>query len=248
MKLLNLLMALLTMTITHAQANTCSATSGAQRVALLELYTSEGCDSCPPTDRWVSALATRGFAGDRVIPLAFHVDYWNYLGWKDPFAQARHTERQRFVNARVRTRTIYTPQLMLDGKDYRRGLSVEAFTSDIAAINRLKPGAAIELKLASVSGALDVSATITAPASAQVYFALTENRLSNQVTAGENRGHRLEHDYVVRELAGPFATAGARHRFSVNPNWKTRDLTTVAFVQDAASGEVLQALALPYCG
>ena len=115
MKLLNLLMALLTMTITHAQANTCSATSGAQRVALLELYTSEGCDSCPPTDRWVSALATRGFAGDRVIPLAFHVDYWNYLGWKDPFAQARYTERQRFVNARVRTRTIYTPQLMLDG-------------------------------------------------------------------------------------------------------------------------------------
>ena len=88
-----------------ATAATCNASSGAQRVALLELYTSEGCDSCPPADRWTSALPARGFDATRVITLAYHVDYWNYLGWTDPFAQARFTERQRFVNARNRNRT-----------------------------------------------------------------------------------------------------------------------------------------------
>jgi hypothetical protein len=77
-----------------APAAECTAASGPERVAVLELYTSEGCDSCPPADQWVSALPARKFGGDRVIPLAFHVDYWNQLGWNDPFSQAAFSARQ----------------------------------------------------------------------------------------------------------------------------------------------------------
>src|SRR5215218_3837153 len=100
----------------------CTATSARHRVPLLELYTSEGCDSCPPADRWISSLASRGYGSDRVVVLAFHVDYWDRLGWPDRFAQTRFTERQRAINDRNRSRVIYTPQLVLNGKDYRRGL------------------------------------------------------------------------------------------------------------------------------
>lgn len=246
-------LALLNLTAPETHAATCSATSGAQRVALLELYTSEGCDSCPPADRWVSALPARGYTAERVVTLAYHVDYWNYLGWKDPFAQARFTERQRFANARIGNRTIYTPQLMLDSKDYRRGVR-DNFAQDIADINRQKPGADIALSMTGAAGALETSARVTLHrqnAGAAVFLALTENKLANQVTAGENRGKRLEHDFVVRELAGPFAldARGAlTHSFRLAPAWKTRDLTVAAFVQTAATGEVLQAVALPYCG
>src|SRR5262249_3744705 len=106
----------------------CNLESGARRVALLELYTSEGCDSCPPTDRWVSALAGRGLEPSRVVTLGFHVDYWNYLGWSDPFAKADFSARQRVASQRNRATVVYTPQLLLNGADYRRG----TFRDDIA--------------------------------------------------------------------------------------------------------------------
>lgn len=243
--------AIILFTTTPATAATCTATSGAQRVALLELYTSEGCDSCPPTDRWVSALPARGLGTDRVLTLAYHVDYWNYLGWTDPFAQARFTERQRYANNRIRNRTIYTPQLMLDGKDYRQGLSLTDFQQRIATANREKPGADITLSLQSAAGTLDTTTQVTLhrkDSGAAVFLALTENKLATSVSSGENKGKRLEHDFVVRELAGPFtADAAIKHKFRVAPSWKTRDLWVAALVQKAATGEVLQALALPYC-
>jgi len=236
-----------------AAAATCSASSGAQRVTLLELYTSEGCDSCPPTDRWTSALPARGLGADRVVTLAYHVDYWNYLGWKDPFAQARFTERQRFVNARIRNRTVYTPQLMLDGQDYRQGLSLKDIQERIASVNREKPGADIALALHSSAGALETTVRVTLhrkDAGAGVFLALYENKLANQVSAGENKGKRLEHDFVVRELAGPFPVGASAitHKFNVAPSWKTRDLSVAAFVQTAATGEVLQVLSATWCG
>lgn len=246
--------AILSLQSPAAHANRCTSASGTQRVALLELYTSEGCDSCPPADRWTSALPARGYGADRVVTLAYHVDYWNYLGWKDPFAQARFTERQRFVNARIRNRTVYTPQLMLDGKDYRTALSLTDFQQRITAANIEKPGADISLSLNAQADTAEASARITLhrkEAGASAFLALYENNLANQVTAGENKGKRLTHDFVVRELAGPFAIDGrnvVQHKFALAPSWKTRDLNVAAFVQTAATGEVLQAAALPWCG
>ena len=232
-----------------AIAASCSAASGTQRVALLELYTSEGCDSRPPSERWINALQARGFGADRVLPLAFHVDYWDYIGWKDPFAQARFCKHQRFAHARISNRTVYTLQLMPAGKDYRRGLSLESLRADVDAINRRTPVAPVQLQLHIGPGGVEVNGNVTATTpAAQEFLALSESRLSNQMTAGENRGKRLEHDHVARDLAGPFAAGALRHRLAINTNWKHKDLAVSAFVQDAASGELLQALALPYCG
>lgn len=252
MKLAACISVLMTLNATPVTAASCNATSGTQRVALLELYTSEGCDSCPPTDRWVSALPAQGWGATRVVTLAYHVDYWNYLGWSDPFAQKRFTERQRFVNNRIRNRTVYTPQLMLDGKDYRQSLSLSDFQQRIAAVNREKPGADIALSLHSSTGTLETAARVALhreQAGASVFLALYENKLASQVSAGENKGKRLEHDFVVRELAGPFAedAAAINHKFRLAPAWKTRDLSVAAFVQTAATGAVLQALVLPWC-
>ena len=233
-------------------AATCTTTSGTQRVTVLELYTSEGCSSCPPADRWVSTLPALELGADRVVTLAYHVDYWDDLGWHDPFAQARFSERQRFANARIRKRTIYTPQVMLDGQDYRQWQWRNDIEARIDTVNQEQPGADIALSLSGDAAALDVSVRVALrreDAAAGVFVALYENRLMNRVSAGENIGKRLAHDFVVRELAGPFAVgvAATSHRFRLAETWKKRDLSVAAFVQSAATGEVLQALAVPWC-
>ena len=239
-------------------AASCPAESGARRVALLELYTSEGCDSCPPTDRWVSGLPGRGLAHDRVVVLAFHVDYWNYLGWADPFAKAEYSARQRTASQRRKARVVYTPQLLLNGEDYRRGYLHDDFPGRVNAVNRDAAIARISLMLATETAhILSVHGTAAVPDTgkrrgAQAYLALYENNLATQVMAGENRGRHLRHDFVVRELAGPYAiepqgTAALGHHFKLDPRWKTADLHVAAFVQNEHDGDVLQAITLPYC-
>jgi len=93
----------------QAHALQCSAQSGPHTAALVELYTSEGCDSCPPADRWLQGLAAQGFAPGRVVPLSLHVNYWDYIGWKDPYAQQRFADRQRKLAQVIRARVVYTP-------------------------------------------------------------------------------------------------------------------------------------------
>lgn len=248
----------MTLSVATVDAATCGAESGARRVVLLEHYTSEGCDSCPPADRWVSALRDRGFTTEHVVTLGFHVDYWNVLGWIDPFAKAHYSARQRDASQRNKSRVVYTPQLLLNGRDYRRGAVLDDFAGRVSAFAREAPMARISLKLATQpSGTLAVqgAAAVAEPAEkrdARAYLALYENNLSTQVTAGENRGKRLRHDFVVREMAGPYAiddrgTVALGHQFRIEPGWKTSDLHVAAFVQDERSGDVLQALALAYC-
>lgn len=243
---------------TSTPAATCGAESSARRVALLELYTSEGCNSCPPTDRWISELPARGYGTGSVVTLAFHVDYWNYLGWPDPFARAQYSERQRTASRRNGARVVYTPQLLLNGRDYRRGSLFDDLGDRLGAVNRDAARAKIVLQLQTdgatsltARGSVEV-ADAAARGDAHAFLALYENNLSNQVTAGENRGRRLRHDFVVRELAGPFpvdASGGARlqQQLDLDPGWKTADLNIAAFVQSARSGEVLQALAMRVC-
>jgi len=96
----------------------CAAASGASRASLLELYTSEGCSSCPPADRWLSGLRGRDDLLGRLVPLAFHVDYWNDLGWEDRFAKPEYSARQGSISRRNRSRSVYTPQFVLDGRDW----------------------------------------------------------------------------------------------------------------------------------
>lgn len=248
----------LTLASPGAGAAQCAAESGSRRVALLELYTSEGCDSCPPADRWVSALAQRGLDPGRIVTLGFHVDYWNNLGWKDPYSTADYSARQRASNQRNRATFVYTPQLLLNGADYRRGAFKDDIADRVNAINQERPGARIALKLAtgpaseiSVQGAVAVP-DISQRDGAQAYLAVYENNLANAVTSGENRGKQLRHDFVVRALAGPFAVdprgeAAFVHRFPLDRAWKNADLRVASFVQNQRTGDILQALETPIC-
>jgi len=247
----------LTVLASGAGAASCTVESGARRVALLELYTSEGCDSCPPADRWVSALPGRGLDPARVVTLGFHVDYWNYLGWSDPFAKADYSARQRVASQRNRATVVYTPQLLLNGADYRRGIFKDGIADRVNGVNQERPGARISLKLTSGSAALSVQGAAVVPEvsrreDAQAFIALYENRLLTAVASGENRGKQLRHDFVVRALAGPFPV-DARGEISfvqhipLEPAWKGADLHIASFIQNRATGDVLQALAAPVC-
>ena len=100
-----------------AQSNQCSVTSGPTITPVVELYTSEGCSSCPPADKWASSLKEKSASGGVVVQ-AFHVGYWDYIGWVDRFAAPSYTNRQRDIAAKNNLRSIYTPQAVLDGKDW----------------------------------------------------------------------------------------------------------------------------------
>lgn len=226
-----------------------TATAGnVPRLALLELYTSEGCNSCPPTDRWVSSLPQPQLVPQRLVVLAFHVDYWNYLGWPDRFSQRRFTERQQALVRTNGLRTAYTPQLLLNGRDFRDTAGLE---KQLARINVQTPSVNLTLHADRKDSTLTASVLAnpvasSAPEPMELYVALYENNLESQVQAGENHGKRLRHDYVVRVLIGPVAVAPDKATRQAWPiplaaDWKRADLGLAAFVQSAKSGEVLQA-------
>ena len=238
-----------------ARAAACGAKSGAQTLAVVELYTSEGCDSCPPADRWLSGFKGAGAYADRVLPLALHVDYWDYIGWKDPFAQAQFSARQREMAAINRMRTVYTPQVLLGGRDFRPG---NGFDAALDRINRTPPRADLEVRMSSASARelkLDAKAVLRNGAESKdavLYLAVFESGLASPVAAGENKGKLLRHDFVVREWAGPFAfapggTLDVTRAVAVPAGWKAKDLGAAALVQNRSSGEILQALRLASC-
>ena len=176
----------------QAASGECTARSGPGTAALVELYTSEGCDSCPPADEWLRKLRAAGFGPESVVPLALHVDYWDYIGWKDPFASAAFGARQRELNAINRSRVVYTPQVLLAGRDYRNWSGAGRFGTDVRAVNAAPARAQIELALRGP----EIRAAAAVPKSddrvdTALYVAVYENGLSNRVTAGENRGVTL---------------------------------------------------------
>ncbi len=256
-----LLIALLALATASAEAAHCSARSPATTTALVELYTSEGCDSCPPADRWLASLGAKGYAPDRVVPIALHVDYWDYIGWKDPYARQVFSARQRKMASLARAAFVYTPQVLLQGQDFRgwrEGLGLgSAFATQVASINAQPARARIALTLDSgQKEAIQAQATVelpngVAPADLALYLGAYENKLVSDVRAGENRGRTLEHDYVVLQWTGPFELKGARlverQRLPLLPKAVPANSGVVAFVQNRSTGEVLQALMLPAC-
>src|SRR2546430_7591383 len=126
-----------------AGAERCSALSGERTTALVELYTSEGCSSCPPADRWLSCLG-KTHRPEVVVPLALHVDYWDYIGWKDPYAKREFSQRQRRLSQLQRLALVYTPQVLLEGMDFRSWGQPE-FDRELARINAQPARARLEL-------------------------------------------------------------------------------------------------------
>lgn len=224
-------------------APACVASSGVQRAVLLELYTSEGCDSCPPADRRLSQFKGQPELSGRVVPLAFHVDYWDRLGWADRFASPQYTQRQYAMASLARSRLVYTPQFLKNGRDWRGA------GSPLDGVGENPAGAKITLEIGvPAAGPVEIGGVVSgAKGTAETYVALYENNLESQVRAGENSGKTLRHDYVVRRLIGPLAPdsegrVALRRQIALDPAWKRADLGVAVFVQDQGTGEILQAL------
>jgi hypothetical protein len=219
---------------THgAYAALCSARSGPQTTAFVELYTSLGCRSCPPADRWLSGLGKR-YAPDRVVPLALHVDYADYLGWKEPYARRAFSQRQGRLSMRQRLALVYTPHVLLQGDDFRSWDGSE-FEGVVARINAVPARAQIALQLlpSRAGGALHVQVDAQAGESdARLYVAAYESRLETA---------------VALEWKGPFALGHHELTLALLPNAKPADSGVVTFVQKHRTAEVLQALMLPAC-
>ena len=241
---------LLAALLATTQIATCQVQAPATPPTVVELYTSEGCSSCPPAEAWLGALAEDAVA-HRIVPLAFHVDYWNYIGWTDPFALPAHSSRQRSLSRAEGGSVVYTPQVRLAGDDFRGWRSAEQVRERIA-LRTPRPDATVDLRLETGAERLHVDARTHLPSRTVAYLALYERRLASNVRSGENAGRRLIHDFVVRRFAGPFTVAGSgefalRHDFDLAPDWKRADLGVALIQADARSGASLLGAALNAC-
>lgn len=167
--------------------------SGESQATLLELFTSEGCNSCPPADRWFSGLKDHPRLWKDLVPVAFHVDYWNYLGWEDRFASPVYAQRQRSFKSQGAARAVYTPGMMALGQEWRDW-----------RYGRALPGSEEQTGVLSVSidgddfqAAFDTGSEAKAHKNPELHVAVLGFGLQTPVKAGENRGELLEHDFVV---------------------------------------------------
>ena len=172
-------------------AESCSVQSGPTRTPVIELYTSEGCSSCPPADKWLSTLKPVGADTGAVIQ-AFHVGYWDYIGWVDRFASPAHTIRQRKIAAINRQDSIYTPQAVLNGRDWRDWGRLPSSKEPAGASIAIRQVAAdrFEALVTPTAGAVGIWSA---------YWSVTEHGHSSKVKSGENAGAFLQHDFVVRQ-------------------------------------------------
>lgn len=237
--------------IASADAASCRATSGPALRPLVELYTSEGCSSCPPADRWLSRHF--GPRSPNATALAFHVDYWDRLGWKDRFGRADYTARQEQAMRAQRGTFVYTPQVVLQGRDFvewRGGAPDRA----LAALSSRQAKATIDVDARVDAQALDVDVRVAldAPPTRSTYVAVAyaDSGLATDVRGGENRGERLVHDHVVRAFdTRDLYRSPAKVSFRMaRPAEAGSRPVLVAFVQDRATGDVLQTLELPLEG
>ena len=246
-----LTLALCAATASVGAADRCVAESGARTLPLVELYTSEGCDSCPPADRWV-AQAFPPARDAAAAVLAFHVDYWDRLGWPDRFARASWSERQHAIARAARTDVVYTPQVVLQGRDTTAWRGAGA-SRDIAQAASAPARAAIALSASVVDRRVtfEAKARIAATAEragARLLVAYTDSGHRTDVRAGENAGVTLGHEHVVRALAQS-ATPDATGALALEGSFALpADAGThphlVAFVERDAAREILQSLVL----
>jgi hypothetical protein len=215
---------------------TCVAQSSVERAHLVELYTSEGCSTCPPAEQWLGTLR----ASSNFVGLEFHVDYFDDQGWRDPFSDARYTARQKTLAKRGTRDQVYTPQVVMDGRPWK--------TWPKGAPPALQEGAAPALQL-EVTPGKDLHIALATPAETpdgyRFFVALSQNGLHSAVGAGENRGKRLDHDQVVRDFAGPLTIPQAIATLHPPADFDADNGAVVAFLENERSGEIAQVVRLP---
>jgi hypothetical protein len=231
----------------------CDVTSGPNTAALIELYTSEGCSSCPPADKRLSQFPSHDYSLERVVPISLHVNYWDNLGWKEPFAQTRFGERQSWLVHVNGHKTVFTPHFFVSGTEVRdwRGRLGDELKRVTAEPARASIGLHAEF---TGAGVISVAGSATAnshPGQLALFVAVTENKLTSRVSAGENRGVTLSHDHVVRRWIGPIALKSGHVDFKqnvmVHPAWNAAQLGIAGFVQDLGTGQILQAVGATQC-
>jgi len=223
------------------------AQSTADRVPVIaELFTSEGCSSCPPADGLLEMLLQeQPIKGVYVIPLSEHVTYWDHQGWKDPFSAQQYTVRQQQYGLRFNIESIYTPQLVIDG-------ARELVGSDKRAIERAladqakTPKPVLTVTATVADGSLNMAAAgpgLTAEKDADLVFAVTEDHLVIDVPRGENAKRTLKHSGVVRWLksAGAVGSSPATATVKLAQEWHRENLRVVAFVQSRKDRRVVAA-------
>ena len=213
----------------------CSVHAGARSATVVELYTSEGCNSCPPADRWLSTLKGRA----DVVAMAFHVDYWDRLGWPDRFADAAHSLRQYQLQRPSGARFVYTPQVVVNGEDW-------PWRTNALPAPRASP---VEISLSRDGRRAQALVRVTgAPLRLSAYWVVLQDGLTSHVTAGENTGTTLRHDHVVRHyrtvaswLSGP---QPASLTFEIPAELDSRARRVAFVVSNDATSLPLQAVQL----
>lgn len=238
-----LLMAVLVLRESQTEAKTPAA---GRKSVVVELFTSEGCSSCPPADALLGQLRQeRDGNGAEVIPLGFHVDYWDFQGWRDRFDSGAYSRRQENYVRQFHIEGPYTPQMIVNGEVEFVGSDANRARQAITQAAAQEPMAQVHVSAAN--GALDVKAQSTAPA--DVMLAITEDNLTTKVGRGENGGRTLHHSAVVRELRriGKATSTGFSGTvpITVEREWKRDDLRAVVFVQEGSSGKILGAASVP---
>lgn len=212
----------------------CKATSGATSPTVVELYTSEGCSSCPPADKWLSTLKGR----PDVLALAFHVNYWDRLGWPDRFASPEITARQHQLAQLAGSRQVYTPQVVAAGRDWRIWPKLPEAAPSRVGLTLSREGDKVTALVAAAPG---LSPQLSG------YWAVLEDQHVSQVKAGENSGETLRHDHVVR-LYKPVpqwaSSQGNSTQLSVSRGVPEFPRRVVFVVTDSATQRPVQALAL----
>jgi hypothetical protein len=185
-----------------AAANACTSKSADVQRPLIELFTSEGCSSCPPADKWLSAQRNKIEQGE-LSAIAWHVDYWDQLGWKDPFSIAAATPRQRWLASQSHAQ-VYTPGVFLDGREWRRWGSATASSADAVSVP------ALTLNVQRHDGQLHADAVLSGLLEdAKLVFVTQTMARDSQVTRGENSGRLLRHDFSANALSEVVLKAGA---------------------------------------
>src|SRR2546428_6578833 len=197
MRAMLLCLSVLLVVTVNAQNTPLTFQSSGKQTALIELYTSEGCSSCPPAETWLSRLKESPGLWKDFVPLAFHVDYWDYRGWRDPWANKSFSDRQRAYASGWRSDSIYTPGFVLDGKEWRDWSGRKDGPKSGAAKAGVLTVSSADMNRWHVS----FGPANAASADYEVHAALLAGGLSSNVKAGENRGRLLSHDFVVLTFA-----------------------------------------------
>lgn len=217
--------------------------------AIVELFTSQGCSSCPPADRLLTKLAADPRYQGKVIPLSFHVDYWNYIGWTDPYSSQRWSDRQRQYAKAFRSSRIYTPQVVVNGRSECVGSQEKEVVSRVTQALEQEPAGRVSLALGerTADGHLKVKvgaklAKAAGAGNLDLWVAVYESELTTPVKSGENASRTLRNDRVVRRLEKALtipAAAGSEKSTEItlglDKRWKTQDLGVAAFLQDPAT-------------